>query len=184
MYVVADSPAGISANALSTLRLRAVPATLLAQTGQHDPDLPDSPVPGTAFPVVGDNGVMAVFGLSRDLSEPVFFAQYGFRIDAPIVTLDKLATTALALQGSDAVRPGSIADYQRQVVVLGNGAVERATLTDLLPPELAFIAGSLCINGLIEDNDFGPVGLDACGFDQNHGLLQVPLRMLGSATGS
>ncbi len=184
IYIVAEIPAGITSNALSQLRLRAVSATLFAQTGLHDPDLPGFPLPGTAFPLLGDNGSTAVVGLSHNPAEPVFSALSGFRIDAPIVSIDKSAIAVRALDGSDAVRPGSIVDYQLQVVVLGNGAVERATLTDLLPPELAFIGGSLLINGSIEDDDFEPIGLDAGGFDQNQGLLQVPLGMLGSSTGS
>lgn len=184
IYVVAEIPAGITSNALSQLRLRAVSATLFSETGLHDPDLPGFPLPGTAFPLLGDNGSTAVVGLSHSPAEPVFFALSGFRIDAPIVTIDKSAIAVRALDGSAAVRPGSVVDYQLQVVVLGNGAVERATLTDLLPPELAFIAGSLRINGSIEDDDFEPIGLDAGGFNQNQGLLQVPLGLLGSSTGS
>ena len=184
IYVVAEIPAGVTSNALSQVRLRAVSATLFAQTGLHDPDLPDFPLPGTDFPLAGDHGSTAVVGLSHNPAEPVFFDVSGFKIDAPIVTLDKSAIAVRALDGSDAVRPGSIVDYQLQVVVLGNGAIERATLTDSLPPELAFIAGSLRINGSIEDDDFDPIGLDAGGFDRNQGLLQVPLGMLGSTTGS
>ncbi len=184
IYVVAEIPAGITSSTLSQVRLRAVSATLFAQTGLHDPDLPGFPLPGTAFLLVGDNGSTAVVGLSHSPAEPVFFDLSGFKIDAPVVTIDKSALAVRALDGSDAVRPGSVVDYQVQVVVLGDGAVERATLTDLLPPELAFITGSLRINGLIEDDDFEPIGLDAGGFDQNQGLLQVPLGMLGSSTGS
>lgn len=184
IYVVAEIPAGVPAHAVSQLRLRAVSATLFTKTGQHDPDLPGFPLPGTAFPLVGDNGTTAVVGLSYSPAEPIFMALSGFRIDAPIVTIDKSAVAVHALDGSNAVRPGSIVDYQLQVVVLGNGAVARATLTDLLPPELAFIAGSLRINGSIEDDDFDPIGSDAGGFDQDQGLLQVPLAMLGRTTGN
>lgn len=184
IYVVAEIPAGITSNALSQLRLRAVSTTLFAKTALHDPDLPGFLLPGTAFPLVGDNGSTAVVGLSYSPAEPVFSALSGFKIDAPVVTIDKSAIAVRALDGSDAVRPGSVVDYQLEVVVLGNRVVERATLTDLLPPELAFIAGSLSINDSTEGDDFEPIGLDAGGFDQNQGLLQVPLGTLGSNTGS
>lgn len=142
IYVVAEIPAGITSNALSQLRLRAVSATLFAQTGLHDPGLPGFPLPGTAFPLLGDTGSTAVVGLSHNPAEPVFTTLSGFRIDAPVVCIDRSAIAVRALDGSDAVRPGSTVDYQLQVVLPGSGAVERATLTDLLPPELAFIAGS------------------------------------------
>ncbi len=49
------------------------------------------------------------------------------------------------------------------------------TLTDPLPAELEFVSGSLSINGLPEDDDLEPTGVDNGGLDGASGRLRVAL---------
>lgn len=168
-------PAALGDNAESRIRLRAVSATLFGASGVEDPGSPDFPAPGTSFAGLGDLGGHAVVGLTHNVAQPVFFAFSGFRVDAPVVTLDKRAVAVRANDGSDAVRPGSVVDYRMQIEVRGSGTVADLTLTDPLPSELAFVAGSLAINGVAEDDDLEPAGIDAGGIDAVSGRVSVAL---------
>ena len=184
VYVTAAIPASLSAHAESRIRLRAVAATLVDQTGVDDPSTPGFPSPGAAFANAGDGGSTAVVGLSHASEGPVFFAISGFRVDAPVVTIDKTAIAVQAPDGTSAVRPGSVVAYQLKVEVRGSGSVDNVVLRDLLPPQLAFVAGSLSVNGSVDDDDLEPAGLDDAGFVPELGLLQVSLGTLDGTTGS
>jgi uncharacterized repeat protein (TIGR01451 family) len=113
--------------------------------------------------------------LTHQVDQPVFFAFAGFRIDAPVVLLDKVAVAVRAADGTDAVRPGSVVDYRMRVEVRGAGALTGLRLTDALPAELEYIAGSLAINGATEDDDLHPSGVDPGGFDPRTRTLDVAL---------
>ncbi|MCP5181622.1 MAG: hypothetical protein H6993_04215 [Pseudomonadales bacterium] len=178
VYVQADIPADLRAYSEGFIRLQAVAATLIDATGQSDPRAPGFPGPGAAFPGAGDGGTTAVAGLTLSDQHPVFFAVSGFRIDAPVVTVEKVSTAVRAADGSDAVGPGAVVDYRVRVSVRGDGTVDNARLTDPLPVELSFVPGSLRIDGQLEDDDFEPADVDQAGYDAVAGALNVGLGAL------
>lgn len=175
VYAVAEIPGALATHAESRIRLRAVSGTLIAAAGIDDPDSPDFPQPGSNFAGLGDGGTHAVVGLTHQSAQPVFFAFSGFRVDAPVVTLNKTAVAVRAPDGSDAVRPGSLVDYRLQVEVRGAGGIGAASLTDVLPAELDFVAGSLAINGVPEDDDLEPAATDIGGFDGGLRTVKISL---------
>jgi len=168
-------PGALAAYAESLIRLRAVSATINAASGVNDPDAAEFPPPGSTFTAAGDGGTYAVVGSTHQAEQPVFFAFPGFRIDAPTVALDKVAVAVRAADGTDAVRPGSIVDYRMRVEVRDAGSLSGMRLKDLLPPELEYIAGSLAINGTVEDDDLEPLGTDVGGYDPHTATLDVGL---------
>ncbi len=113
-------PAALAAYAESRVRLRAVSSTIAAASGVSDPESAEFPPPGSSFTGIGDGGGNAAVGLTHQAEQPVFFAFSGFRVEAPLVLLDKTAVAVRADDGSDAVRPGSVVDYRLKVEVRGS----------------------------------------------------------------
>ena len=71
--------------------------------------------------------------------------------------------------------PGTVIGYQLLVTVSGSGDVENLVITDTLPGDLEYLAGSLIVNGATEDDDFAPAATDNSGFDSGIQTVTVDL---------
>jgi len=65
------------------------------------------------------------------------------------------------------------------VEVSGSGMAEALVITDLIPAELEFLAGTLAVSALPPgeevDDDFAPAGVDNTGFDAGTQTVTVSL---------
>ena len=64
--------------------------------------------------------------------------------------------------------------------VEGNGAVEDLVLTDALPENMAYVAGSITVDGVAQDDDFVPEASDTAGYVAAETLLSVAIGSLSS----
>jgi uncharacterized repeat protein (TIGR01451 family) len=184
VYVSADAPGGLSAGAIGNLSLRAVSLTVYGQTGTDDPANPAFPTPGTTYaglgdPAVGGGTTNAVVGASYSSTTLQLLAQGGYRVTSALVTLAKSVISITDPFGGATIVPGSVIRYQITVTVAGSGAVDNLVVDDPVPPELAFVSGSLAVSvlpaGEQPDDDFLPAGTDHTGFDGPNRSVVVTL---------
>ena len=162
-------------NAEGHVELLAVAETIINEAGTIDPGSPSFPIPGTAYPGVGDSGATAVIGASHAGGNLLILTTGIYRVSAAIVVIDKTTAAVVDPFGGATYVPGTVISYQLLVTVSGSGDAENLIVTDTMPVELEYIAASLLVNGSAEDDDFAPVATDNSGFDSGTQTVTVDL---------
>jgi uncharacterized repeat protein (TIGR01451 family) len=98
--------------------------------------------PGTAFPGQGDGGVDAVAGTTG--GDAVLFGEY--LVANVQLTAVKSQTVADQFGGARPL-PGARINYQIVVTPSGSGTAASAAVSDLIPANTTYVAGSLQLNG-------------------------------------
>ena len=185
VYIEADIPGGEAQNAQGIVQLRAISNTVFALAGTDDPAAPAFPAVGTPYAGAGDldeNGggnVTAVVGTSYDLLNLVLRGEGIFQVSAAVVTIVKTNTARLDPFGGNTLVPGTVLTYEIEVTVNGGGTAESLLVTDLIPADLEYQAGTLQVSvlpaGEEADDDFAPIGVDNTGFEGGTNTLRVNL---------
>jgi uncharacterized repeat protein (TIGR01451 family) len=99
--------------------------------------------PGTSFGFVGDGGVEAVAGTTG--GDAVLFGEYL----VADVQLSAVKTQSIVDQfGGQRPLPGARINYQIVVTALGTGTATAVSLTDSIPANTTYVAGSLALNSV------------------------------------
>ncbi len=185
VYVVSSIPGGLNQNDEGALQLRAVANTVIANAGTDDPADPGFPVPGTSYADAGDpdeagtGNVTAVVGATFDQSALLIVAEGRYQVSSAVVSLNKAVTAVVDPFGGATLVPGAVVTYTLSVEVVGAGSAEALVITDPIPAELEYIAGTLAVSALPPgeevDDDFAPVGVDNTGFDAGSQTVTVSL---------
>lgn len=184
VYVASNIPTGLAQDALGRVSLRAVPRTVFTATGTDDPTHAAFPVPGAAFPGLGDpaiggGNVTAVAGTTFAAAALRLLAEGTYRVSAGDVTLNKTVTSVTDPQGGNKLVPGAIVRYRISVSVAGNSTAQNLVVRDPMPADLAYVAGSLAVStlppGEQADDDFLPAGSDNTGLDGPNNSVVVTL---------
>jgi uncharacterized repeat protein (TIGR01451 family) len=141
LFVVNDIPAGVNDSDLGKTGLSAA-----ANTGTG--------VPGTAFPGAGDGGINAVVGATGAGADD----EATFQISAVDVSVVKSQAITDPYGGSQPM-PAAVITYSIPVTASGSGTAKSVTVTDPIPANTTYIAGSLKIDGgSLTDAADGDVG--------------------------
>lgn len=131
VYLVSDIPAGQAAQAQGFSRILATSLTA------------GPAAPGVVIPGAGIDGVDAVVGLSGGQ----VYAQSVYAVSGVLVTLSKSVTSVIDPYGGNKVMSGSVVQYRVVVDVTGSGVAEALELSDPLPAGMAYVPGSLRLDG-------------------------------------
>jgi uncharacterized repeat protein (TIGR01451 family) len=162
-----------------------VSTTIIAGSGTADPSDPDFPAPGTSYAGAGDpdeagtGNVIAVVGATQDVNNLLISAEGRYVVSSAVVALTKTASNVVDPFGGATLVPGAVITYTLEVEVSGTGTAEALAITDLIPAELEYLAGTLAVSALPAgeevDDDFAPVGIDNTGFDAGTQTVTVSL---------
>jgi uncharacterized repeat protein (TIGR01451 family) len=133
IYVVSDTPAGLTSGNSGLSALTAA-ATTAGAAGA---------APGTTLAGLGTGGVDAVVGTSQAQASRTG----SYMVSDVTVTVAKVVAAVLDPRGGTSVEPGSILTYRITVTLTGAGSANSLTITDLLPAETSYVAGSTLVNG-------------------------------------
>jgi uncharacterized repeat protein (TIGR01451 family) len=128
LYVMSDTPASLAIGNTGQLALTATSTTTGAAGA----------APGTALPGLGDGGVAAVVGLTQARS-----SANGIHIVSGLA-LNVLKT--VAVDGGGDAAPGKTLTYTITVMLTGTGTAGNLLVTDPVPAELTYVAGSITVN--------------------------------------
>jgi uncharacterized repeat protein (TIGR01451 family) len=88
--------------------------------------------------------------------------------------------------GGATLVPGSVITYTLEVEVTGAGSAESLVVTDIIPAELEYQAGTLVVSALPAgeeaDDDFAPAGVDNTGFNAGTTTVTVSLGDVAGGT--
>jgi uncharacterized repeat protein (TIGR01451 family) len=146
VFVLNDIPAALPSGNLGNSELLAVSAT---GTG----------VPGDVVPLAGEGGTDAIIGLSGgdDL------AQGTYQVSSVALAIAKSSAVADPFGGTQAI-PGATITYTLTVTVSGAGSADSVVLTDAIPANTTYVAGSMTRNAApltdasdspVDEADFG-----------------------------
>lgn len=133
IYVVSDTPAGLVSGNTGLAALTAA-ATTTGAAGA---------VPGTTLAGLGTGGVDAVVGTSQAQASRTG----SYLVSDVALTVVKTVAAVLDPRGGTSVEPGSMLTYRITVTLTGAGSVNSLTITDPLPAETGYVAGSILVNG-------------------------------------
>ena len=143
IFVRNNIPAGLNASDLGNSQL-----TATSNTG--------SGPPGISFPNAGDNNTTAVVGTSGGDSSVIGT----YEVTTTTVTLLKSVVISDPLGGNQPI-PGATMSYSIDVTVTGPGTATGVVITDPLPANTTYIAGTLTLNATsltdVVDADAGDV---------------------------
>ena len=187
-YVSVDIPAGRAPDDVARVELRAVANTIVTNAGTDDPASAAFPPVATSYSGAGDvrdgPAVTAVVGASYDLANPALRADGALQVSAALLQISKSVVAVADPGGGTRVVPGALVTYEISVSVAGATNAENVVITDPLPADLVYQAGSLVVSGLAPgqeaDDDFEPTGLDDTGFDAQNGVVQA---VIGTVVG-
>ncbi len=166
LYVVSDIPGGLGSGDDGDVAVRAVAETIITGTGGiDDPDDAGWPAPGVSYAGAGDGGGDAVVGTSHDVTNLLMRTTGRYEVSDAVVTIAKSAITIVDPFGGTTLVPGTVITYQLDVSVTGSGTAESLVVSDVIPADLEYQAGTLQIDGVAEDDDFAPSGTDNSGFN-------------------
>lgn len=165
VYVVSNIPGGLSQSDNGDVEVRAVAQTVIDQAGTDDPNNASWPLPGTSYAGLGDGGGDAVVGSSYDLGALLLLSTGRYQVSNAVVTISKSVLSVLDPFGGTTVVPGSVITYQLELSVAGSGTAEAVVISDPLPAELGYVANTLMIDAIAEDDDFAPAGVDGSGYN-------------------
>lgn len=129
VFVIVTVPAGVTDGAQSSINLIARAAT---GTG----------TPGTNFAAAGESGVDAIVGPSGGMA----VATGQMVASTSTVTLVKWATVTDPFGGAAAI-PGATITYGIEALVTGSAPVDGLVITDAIPANTQYVAGSLALDG-------------------------------------
>ncbi len=174
LYVVADIPAGLSQGDDGDVLVRAVAETIInGSGGVDDPDDAAWPTPGVSYAGAGDGGGDAVVGASHDIGSLLMRTAGRYEVSDAVVSIVKSATSIVDPFGGATLVPQTVITYRLEVSVTGSGAAENLVISDVIPADLEYQAGSLVVDGVAEDDDFAPSGTDNTGFNTGTATLVV-----------
>jgi uncharacterized repeat protein (TIGR01451 family) len=133
VYVLSDTPAGlVSGN--SGLAALAAAATTPGAAGA---------APGTTLAGLGTGGVNAVVGASQAQASRAG----SYLVGIVALSIQKTVVSALDPRAGSNVESGSVLTYRITVTLSGTGSVNNLIITDPLPAQTAYVAGSMLVNG-------------------------------------
>ncbi len=146
VFVLNDVPAGLASGDLGDSELLAASATGVG-------------APGTVIAGAGEAGTDAIVGTSGgdDL------AQGTYQVSSVALAIAKTSTVADPFGGSQPI-PGATITYSLVVTVAGAGSADAATLSDAIPANTTYVAGSMTRNAAaltdasdspVDEADFG-----------------------------
>ncbi len=140
IWLVLDTPSGISPGDVSNIQLNAQASSFLGLTNPFNPAL------GSIAESIGDGGTDAVYGAIK----PVM-AQTQLLVSEIQVRMSKSIINGTYIIGgrNEHLVPGANVQYQLDVSITGSGAAENLIVEDQLPNELALKAGN---QGIINVN--------------------------------
>lgn len=133
VYVVSDTPSGLASGNSGLVSLTASSATAGAPGA----------VPGISLAGLGTGGVDAVVGASQAQAT----RNGGYLVSGVALSIVKTLASVLDPRGGANVEPGSVLTYRLTVTLTGTGSVNNLVITDPLPAETTYVAGSILVNG-------------------------------------
>jgi len=109
--------------------------------------------PGTYPPGANTAGIDVVFAdaagvIAGDSASDGAHSTYGaFSISGVNVTLTKTVTSVVDPSGGPVAMPGAVMSYQIAVAVSGSGTATGLVITDPLPAQTTYVAGSIVVDG-------------------------------------
>ena len=150
VFVLNDIPDGLADGDRGISRL-----TATSETGTG--------VPGSVFTTAGDGGTDAVLGASGGRAD----AAGTYLVSSVTVSVVKSAQIADPMGGTEPVT-GALITYAIRVTVSGSGTAEGLVITDSIPENTTYKAGTLVLNSLFlsdaADTDPGDVNASLPGF--------------------
>ncbi|WGL18478.1 hypothetical protein PVT68_09305 [Microbulbifer bruguierae] len=134
VFVVSDIPDALSSGDQGLVDLTAESVTAQATSG--------SDTPGSVFAGQGDGGGNAVVGNSGGAAS----SQNGYQVSLVQASFTKSQSVADPFGGSSAVQ-GSIITYTLTFSVSGSGEITNVILSDNVPDNTSYVAGSITLNG-------------------------------------
>lgn len=135
IYVLSDTPA-VPGNAQGDVMLTAASLTAGAAGTQ----------PGTALAGLGQGGVFAVVGTGSAQA-----AATGSYIASGIgLAVTKTVASIVDPAGTAVPMPGAVLTYQIVAALSGTGTAANLVITDPLPAEVSYVAGSIKVDGMVK----------------------------------
>jgi uncharacterized repeat protein (TIGR01451 family) len=142
VYILSDIPVSLTDGQTGRVQLIADAATPGAAGAAA----------GTTLPGAGVGGDAMVGSTQASGS-----AQGGFEVSAPQVTLMKSIAGIVDPYGGNQPYTGARVTYRIQVEVAGNGTAQALVVTDAIPADTTFVAGSITLDGTVQtDGDDAP----------------------------
>jgi len=132
VYIVSDTPPSLVAGNSGIVALSAA-ATTAGAAGA---------APGTSLPGLGTGGVDAVVGTTQAQAT----RNGGYLVSNVALTIVKTLPSVLDPRGGSNVESGSVLTYRVTVTLTGTGSVNNLVITDPLPAETTYVAGSLLVD--------------------------------------
>lgn len=133
VYLLSNIPSGLADGQTGQVSLTAAASTAGAAGAAA----------GTELPGAGLNGGSAIVGNSNGDSEAVGT----YRVAAVNVQLNKSVAAIEDLSGGSEPYPGARVTYRLSVQISGSGTVEALTITDTIPTDMTYVAGSIVLDG-------------------------------------
>jgi uncharacterized repeat protein (TIGR01451 family) len=99
--------------------------------------------PGTTLAGLGTGGVDAVVGASQAQANRTG----SYLVSDVALSVMKTVVSVLDPRGGSNVEAGSVLTYRITVTLSGTGGVNNLIITDPLPAQTAYVAGSMLVNG-------------------------------------
>jgi fimbrial isopeptide formation D2 family protein len=130
---VSDTPAALATGNSGLVSLAAASATTGAAGA----------APGTTLAGLGSGGVDAVVGATQAQAS----RNGSYLVSDVALSLVKTLPTVLDPRGGSNVETGSVLTYRITVTLTGAGSVSSLVITDPLPAQTTYVAGSILVNG-------------------------------------
>lgn len=157
IYLVSNTPSGQANGSVGNVQLTAAALT---------PNIAGK-TPGFGVAGAGQGGTTAVTGIHQAQAQ----STGSYKVGGLVVNLIKTVAQVqdpkgcIAAPPSCQVVPGSILTYNLVVTVVGSGSASALMVTDPMPPQVAFVPGSINVDGVVKtdanDGDNADFGLTA-----------------------
>jgi uncharacterized repeat protein (TIGR01451 family) len=141
VYILSDIPASLADGQAGQVQLTADAATPGAAGATAGTTLPGAGVGGDA--IVGSTQASGS-------------AQGGYEVSAPQVTLMKSIAGIVDPYGGNQPYTGARVNYRIQVEVAGSGTAQALVVTDVIPADTTFVAGSITLDGFSQTDGDDP----------------------------
>lgn len=132
VYVVSDTPTGLAAGNTGLAALTASSMTPGAAGA----------VPGTGLAGLGTGGVDAVVGTTQAQASRTG----SYLVSTVALSILKTVVSVLDPRGGSNAESGSVLTYRLTITLSGSGSVNNLIITDPLPAETTYVAGSMLVN--------------------------------------
>lgn len=133
VYVVSDTPSSLVTGNSGLVSLTASSATVGAAGAS----------PGTSLAGLGTGGVDAVVGATQAQA----IRNGSYLVSGVALSIAKTLASVLDPRGGSNVETGSVLTYRITITLSGTGSVNNLVITDPLPAQTAYVAGSMLVNG-------------------------------------